>query len=131
MTQTDPDWYGADTATFGDRLAGAREAAGLTQKELAKSLGVRLTTLVAWENDTGEPRANRLHMLAGMLGVSLGWLLTGQGDGVDSPDGIVEMPAEVAALLRELRKLRVQMAQTMDRIGHVDKQLQTALRRMT
>jgi len=73
------DWYGAETATFGDRLAGAREAAGLSQEELATRLGVRLETLIGWEEDAADPRANRLQMLAGMLNVSLMWLLTGEG----------------------------------------------------
>ena len=59
------DWFGAETATFGDRLAGAREAAGLSQEELATRLGVRLETLEAWEDDLADPRANRLQMLAG------------------------------------------------------------------
>ena len=35
------NWYAADVATFGDRLIGARDAAGLTQEELAQRLGVR------------------------------------------------------------------------------------------
>ena len=35
------DWYSEDAATFGDRVAGAREQAGMTQKQLAKRLGVR------------------------------------------------------------------------------------------
>ncbi|MBQ2260960.1 MAG: helix-turn-helix domain-containing protein [Loktanella sp.] len=130
MTETDTDWYSPEAATFGDRLAGAREAAGMSQKDLAKSLGVKLSTLISWENDTGEPRANRLQMLAGMLGVSLGWLMTGQGDGLGAPDDAVEMPADVVALMQEMRKLRAQMANTLDRMGQVEKQLQTALRRV-
>lgn len=50
MAETSPEhtWYSADVATFGDRLAGAREAAGLTQEDLAQRLGVRLTTLQNW-----------------------------------------------------------------------------------
>jgi transcriptional regulator with XRE-family HTH domain len=129
VTETDSDWYSPEAATFGDRLAGAREAAGLTQKQLAKSLGVKLTTLVSWENDTGEPRANRLQMLAGMLGVSLGWLMTGQGDGLAAPDDATEIPADVAALMQDHRRLRAQMVQLLDKMGQVEKQLQTALRR--
>ena len=37
MTATE-NWYAEDAATFGDRLAAAREAAGLTQAELAKRI---------------------------------------------------------------------------------------------
>ena len=35
------DWFSEETATFGDRLAGAREGAGLSQKDLASRVGVR------------------------------------------------------------------------------------------
>ncbi|MEZ5913851.1 MAG: helix-turn-helix transcriptional regulator, partial [Paracoccaceae bacterium] len=34
------NWYSEEAATFGDRLAAAREAAGLSQAELAQRLGV-------------------------------------------------------------------------------------------
>ena len=36
------DWYGPEAATFGDRVAAAREQTGMTQAMLAKRLGVRL-----------------------------------------------------------------------------------------
>ena len=49
------DWYSPETATFGDRVAGARGAAGMTQQQLAKRLGIRLATLRSWENDLSEP----------------------------------------------------------------------------
>ena len=48
MSESDFDWYGPDAATFGDRVAGARQVAGLTQEELAERLGVRLDTITAW-----------------------------------------------------------------------------------
>ena len=64
------DWYGPDMATFGDRVAAAREMAGMSQAELARRLGVRVATLRAWENDVSEPRANRLSMMAALLVVA-------------------------------------------------------------
>ena len=99
-------WFSEEAATFGDRLSAARETAGLTQEDLAGRLGVRLTTLQAWEDDGAEPRGNRLQMLAGMLNVSLMWLMSGEGDGLDGPaaGGMEENPN--AALRRELRDLR-------------------------
>jgi DNA-binding transcriptional regulator YiaG len=45
------DWYSNETATFGDRVAGAREALQLSQNELAKRLGVKVKTVRGWEND--------------------------------------------------------------------------------
>ncbi|MDP5362418.1 MAG: helix-turn-helix domain-containing protein, partial [Paracoccaceae bacterium] len=82
----DLGWFSEETATFGDRLAGAREAAGMDQKALAEKLGVKTNVISGWENDLKEPRANRLQMVSGILGVSITWLLTGEGDGPDAPD---------------------------------------------
>ena len=56
------DWYSEDMATFGDRLSAAREAASLSRKELAQRVGIKGSTLRAWEEDLSEPRANRLSM---------------------------------------------------------------------
>jgi HTH-type transcriptional regulator, cell division transcriptional repressor len=121
------DWFSDERATFGDRMAGAREAAGMTQEELARRLGVKRTTIRAWEDDMSEPRANRLQMLAGMLNVSLRWLLTGEGDGIPEPDA--EGPApDVAAVLTDLRLMRAEMGRMADRIGHLEKRLRLAAR---
>ena len=68
MDDAHQDWFGPETATFGDRLAGARDAAGMTQAQLARRIGVKKATLVGWEEDLSEPRANRLSMLAGVSG---------------------------------------------------------------
>lgn len=116
-------WYAEDVATFGDRLMAARETAGLTQTDLATKLGVRQTTLAAWENDGAEPRGNRLQMLAGMLNVSMRWLMTGVGEDLAEPGTPQAMttPAKVAladlARIRgEMRKLAVEMEQTEVRL---------------
>jgi transcriptional regulator with XRE-family HTH domain len=63
-TRDDTDWYGPDAATFGDRVAGAREATGMSQAELARRLGVKKATVIGWEDDISEPRANKLSMMA-------------------------------------------------------------------
>ncbi|WP_225028823.1 helix-turn-helix domain-containing protein [Xinfangfangia pollutisoli] len=117
-------WFAADVATFGDRLAGAREAAGLSQEDLAQRLGVRLTTVQAWEEDLAEPRGNRLQMLAGMLNVSLKWLLTAEGDGLDVPAGEAPRPAPAAAeALADLARLQAQLAGLAAEIGAVERRL--------
>ncbi len=123
------DWYSEDKATFGDRLAGAREAAGLSQTELARRLGVKEKTIHAWEDDLSEPRANRLQMLAGLLNVSLMWLLTGKGDGVPSPEeDRPEVPEDMEALLTDLRLMRAEMARMGERIGVMEKRLRRLAR---
>lgn len=117
------DWYGAETATFGDRLAGAREAAGLSQEELATRLGVRLDTVIGWEEDAADPRANRLQMLAGMLSVSLMWLLTGKGEGLDAPPGEVAQAEETRATVREIRAIRAVLEELDARLGRLERRL--------
>lgn len=129
MEQTDTtDWYGPEAATFGDRLAAAREAAGMSQKQLSKRLGVKLSTLYAWENDLSEPRANRLSMLAGILNVSIIWLLTGEGDGLSAPEDETAIPPEVNDLLVEIRDLKSQITASADRLGRLEKKLRLTLK---
>ncbi|MEC9432062.1 MAG: helix-turn-helix transcriptional regulator [Pseudomonadota bacterium] len=118
------DYYGDDAATFGDRLAAAREALGFTQSQLASRAGVRLATLQNWESDRSEPRANKLQMIAGLLNVSIIWLLTGVGEG-----GVQPEPAGDAArrsTLAELREIRVAQQALLDRISRLEKKLREA-----
>ncbi len=115
------DWYSSETATFGDRIAGAREAVGLSQRDLAHRLGVRTETLRGWEEDRTEPRSNRLQMLAGILNVSIRWLLTGEGAGVAPPaDGA---GAEFRNMVTELRDLRADMARAAERLSRLERRL--------
>lgn len=122
------DWYAANVATFGDRLAGAREAAGLTQEQLAKRLGVRLTSIQSWEDDASEPRANRLQMMAGMLNVSIRWLLTGEGEGMDGPMQPGTLTDEAQAALKDLGRMRAQMLALATEMGQMEKRLRHLLR---
>ncbi|MBU0780557.1 helix-turn-helix transcriptional regulator [Loktanella salsilacus] len=124
----DSDWYSDEAATFGDRLTAAREAADLTVDGLATRLGVKVSTLAGWEQDVKEPRANRLQMLAGMLGVSLTWLLTGQGDGLLPPSDDTPADTDARALLAELRDLRLSMAASADRLARLEKRLREKLK---
>jgi len=122
------DWFSAETATFGDRLAGAREASGLDQKGLAEKLGVKSAVIEAWEDDLKEPRANRLQMVSGVLGVSMSWLLTGEGDGPDAPDDDTPMTSDLIDLLAEMRALRGNIAQSGEKLGRLEKRLRKALK---
>ncbi len=120
------NWYSPEATTFGDRLSGAREDAGMAQEEMARRIGVKLKTLRNWEDDFSEPRANKLSMLAGMLNVSLLWLLTGDGDGPGAPSS-GELSGDVADMLSEIRDLQTQMALSADRLNQLERRLRATL----
>ncbi len=121
------DWYGPDVATFGDRVAAARENAQMSQAVLSKRLGIKQSTLRGWENDLSEPRANRLATLAGVLGVSMMWLINGEGEGLDAPDEGQTADAGAKEVLNELRELRVDLLKRAEQLGRLEKRLRTAL----
>lgn len=125
------DWYGPDAATFGDRVAAARDAAGMSQTVLARRLGIRLKTLQSWENDMSEPRANRLSILAGLLNVSMMWLINGEGEGLDGAEGAGVLPADAAELLNEMRGLRVELSQSAKHVARLEKRLRAMLMETT
>lgn len=123
----DTAYYGPEAATFGDRLAAAREAAGMTQEVLAKRLGVKLVTVQRWEDDVSEPRANKLSMLAGILNISMVWLITGEGDGIEDPAEDPISP-DLRAVLADIRSLRAQFRTQTDKLGRLEKRLRELLK---
>ena len=122
----DINWYSNDAATFGDRVAAAREAAHMSQKDLARHLGVALKTVEGWENDISQPRSNKLQTLSGILNVSMSWLLTGEGDGIATDMDVTAFP-DVPELLSEMRVLRTDMLRCAERLGLLEKRLKTAV----
>lgn len=64
--------------TIGDRIKEAREAAGLSQQQLADAVakGVR-QRVNEWERGVRTPRRDALERIAEVLGVKAGWLMFG------------------------------------------------------
>lgn len=96
--------------TLGGRISLAREFAGLSVPQAAQALGVLTSSWTAWECDRAELRANRLTTMAGILGVSPMWLLTGIGS---EPREHVHDPAQ---LLRELHNTSESIATLNKRV---------------
>lgn len=95
-----------DNDTLGGRLSRAREAANYTEARFARTLGIKKQTLLSWETDRSEPRANRLIMIAGLLGVSPAWLLHGIGE---SPqEGLSDELNLMRAQIERIKELREQ-----------------------
>ncbi|MGS4944145.1 helix-turn-helix domain-containing protein [Meridianimarinicoccus sp. RP-17] len=126
MAETDEPWFTPENSTLGDRLAGAREAAGMTRAELARRMGLKLSTIDKWEDDLAEPRANRLQMLSGLLGVSLTWLLTAEGDGPGPSDE--PLGDDLRKVLSEMRQVRTDLLREAERIGQLEKRLRSLLK---
>lgn len=111
--------------TLGGRIVQAREAAGLSSKDVAARLGVAVRTVANWERDRAEPRSNKLSMLAGLLSVSPTWLLAGAGTApreAAADGGSTELQGEIdriktdaARLIQRLDTLGEQLAATGER----------------
>ena len=127
MDPVESDWYGPDTATFGDRLAAAREQAAMSQSDMAKRLGVKVSTLRKWEQDLSEPRANRLSMMAGLLNVSIMWLLNAEGEGISGPDDGSYIAPDIQETLNEIRDMKTVMKTSSERLARLEKKLRLIL----
>ncbi len=104
-----------DLDTMGGRLCRARDAIGLSTAQLARRLGVQTATIQAWENDRAQPRANRLAMLAGMLGVSPAWLLHGVGT-APSDETDEDFAQSLTIRLDRLKQLHDETAALIDQL---------------
>jgi transcriptional regulator with XRE-family HTH domain len=124
MTDTaDNNYFAEGNATFGDRVEAARLSLRLSQEELAHKLGVKLKTVRGWEENLSEPRANKLQMMAGLMNVSIMWLLTGEGAGLTEPVEDVVIDEDMRDILIDLRKTRAEMTVMADRVGALEKRL--------
>lgn len=112
--------------TLGDRLRAARRAAGLSRGELADKLGLKARTVKGWERNELEPRPDKMTKLAGLLNVSLKWLLTGDDADRQGPTGGAHEPAVLPdsdglqGLLAELRAIRTEQAVLADRLARLE-----------
>ena len=104
----------------------AREKSNLSQQDLAQRLGVKNSTIKSWENDNSEPRANWLSMLAGLLNVSITWLISAEGSGVEETEKSYETPDYLQESLKELMALKVNLLKNVDRINIIEKKLRAS-----
>lgn len=109
-----------DNDTMGGRLSRARDAVGLSVAQLARRLGVKTSTIQAWESDRSQPRANRLAMLAGVLNVSLSWILHGVGT-APLDENRSEAARSISGNIEKLRRLQEETNQV---IGQIENDLE-------
>ncbi|SOE18649.1 transcriptional regulator with XRE-family HTH domain [Hoeflea halophila] len=111
-TETYDETYD-DGDTLGGRITRARDLAGLTLEDAASRIGVTDETLSEWESDRSEPRANKIMTLAGVMGVSPAWLISGAGDAPQSP-GISLAVDEMTGEINRLRELALQITSCIE-----------------
>lgn len=118
------DHFNENVATFGDRLEAARLAKGLTVDGLAEKLGVEAQRIETWESDADSPRANRVQILAGLLNVSIVWLISGEGNGTSYVVDAYERPTGVNDALGEISQLKATLSGALDKLDRLEKRLQ-------
>lgn len=64
--------------TLGERIAAARNRAGLTQLQLAQELGLQLFQVADWERGAAEPSLEQMAALCRVLDVTSDYLLLGK-----------------------------------------------------
>jgi len=102
-----------DGDTLGGRITRARDLASLTLEDAASHIGVTDETLAEWESDRSEPRANKIMTLAGVLGVSPAWLISGTGDAPQSQNLSVAVD-EMTGEINRLRELALQITASVE-----------------
>ena len=110
------DYFNETIATLGDRLSAARNAKGLTVSGLAEKLGVEVHAVEAWEGDADAPRAKRTQMLAGLLNVSIVWLMSGEGNGTSDVADTFERPLGLNDALGEISQLKATLSGAVDKL---------------
>ncbi len=114
-----------DDDTLGGRLVRARDTMGMSPGDLAARVGVKLSTMQGWESDRAEPRANRLTMLAGILGVSVSWLLSGIGNAPQIEESSEEL-LDLKAQRNRLRDLHAETTAAIQSMDHAISQVALA-----
>ena len=78
--------------TLGEMIRGCREAAGMSQQELAEQLFVSRQTVSRWESGSRSPDVVTAKKIADLLGVTLDELVPGNDELEDAPARAVVPP---------------------------------------
>ena len=85
-----------------NRYCELRERDGLTDYQVAKSIGVNQTVFSDWRRGKSEPKNDKLVKLARFFGVTLDWLVTGEDAGASAGVPRITQDAPNSPLLWEL-----------------------------
>ena len=117
-----------DAGTLGGRIEQARMAQRMSLRQVSRLLGVKASTIANWERDRTEPRSNKLLTLAGILNVSMTWLMIGEQAGIEaSPessllDPVVRKLQQAVSLQADLTRL---LDETVEEVARLKKEVDT------
>ena len=112
--------------TLGARIRQSRALAGLSTQHVATRISVKPSTLDKWERGEGEPRANKLLTLAGILGVSVLWLLDGEAPAEADYDARLTQTGATARKLERAIAIQAELAALLSDISDDVSRLQQA-----
>jgi len=118
----EPDWKKLRAKAFvlapgwGNRIARARNAKGLTQRQLAKKIGHHHRLLIKWESEKSGTDLETIKKLAKVLSVGIGFIMRG-GDTPAWLKAKEDLPAFKKGWGKRLRRLRVALDITMNDLG--------------
>lgn len=117
---------------IGRRIRAAVEAQGLTLKQAAERSGIPYSSLQNWAGGHRDPRPDALINLGSQLGISIDWLLTGEGEmlrqnaaqhGPQEERGEYAMPSAERELLAVYRALDEEGRQAVEAVAREKKRL--------
>ena len=100
--------------TINDRIKELRESLGLTQEKFAERLGIKRSTIAAYETGRNEPVDSVIALICREYDINETWLRTGEGemkaeqpeDEIDAVIKKYDLPEEVRVMLEQFVKLR-------------------------
>jgi transcriptional regulator with XRE-family HTH domain len=107
----------------GARIQAARAKTGLTQRQLAKKLGVSPQAVSRWVSGDTSPKLDTARRFAAMAGMTVEFLLSGQGDEVSNAGADARAGTQFDRLNVRLRALE-------GRLNGIEEALATILARL-
>ena len=103
----------------GERLHARRVELGITQKALAKSVGVTFQQIQKYEKGTNRISASRLYQFAAILDVNPGWFFEGYASNTEpAADAPETPPIHWTRLWRVISTLPPDVRQSYIALGH-------------
>ncbi len=119
-----------DSIILGKRIAEARELKAYSIKKAARRLSVTEKTFKKWESGKSKPRANKMQMLSGVLGVSLLWLLNGEeqfepdANNTSQLEKLSQKVERMTQLQQELADLTGEVVSEVEELHKIEEDLQ-------